>query len=1098
MSNEISIKTQNDLRKTYSRRIIETILGPGSEKISDDPQFEVLTERPEDRYITGILYSSEAQEDKEDLDPENVDAAVVDNEFKSTSMGLTFYVSSTRLAPIYINVKTAYYSAEKKSTFVVSQELSQQLENLQTKYESLKDSFEIDGRNILLKEFGYKSHLNEVDIKFSKENQEFKNNNKLAINFVEKFSKLSGSFYCRHPDSTRLKINLDQKSELTEINWKLKNAEQIKIFVRIQNANSKSNIGDNNKAITIVVKNTTSESLFQTEIEVDNQVGSSFLASEDLQSEAFENNNQEDKMNEMLYRNKKTYAVGRGVSASWEIEEDSSEVKSLRTTYVPSYEINPMEFEIQGISKDILSPVTYVKDSKEKIIDSLQKFINQYSKWIDNLQNKLQTLPERFTSLGEQNITKCRESLTRMEKSIEFINQDESALKAFRIANEAIILQRMTGNTEKKQAVKTRNYDSGIFSWRPFQLAYILNSLESTLNQNSTDRDILDLIWVPTGGGKTEAYLFSIAIVIAYRRLKYQNSSGVTAIMRYTLRLLTSQQFERAAKLICALDFLRKNDKSLGDEPISIGLWIGGGTENRREKAKEYFFNKMVGANSYGRAVDANEFQVLTCPWCGEKNSLIPTKEYYSTPRRWGYWQVTKHNSNSEMKCLNPECPFSAEGGLPIYVVDDDIYQVRPSLLFGTVDKFAQVPLRQDAERLFGSDDLKQIRRPELIIQDEFHLISGPLGSLVGLFETGFDYVLADSKTNQKPKYIASTATIRNAEEQALGVFNREVQQFPPNGFNAEDNYFVKENYKSHGRQYFGVIGTGKSQITSEVRMFAALLQITKDMKLSENEEELFWTVTGYFNSLRELGKANNLLTSDVADNLYNLEKRTGMKHRPLTSQSISELTSRIPGYEIPKKIKELEISHSESNEAKDVLIASNMLSVGVDISRLNTMLVIGQPKLTSEYIQATSRVGRKSLGSVWTLYNSTRSRDRSHYETFHSYHQNLYKFVESTSVTPFSAPALNKALVSVLTTMLRNTVADMSADDEPANILSNTDEVAKIKDYILNRISNSPDATLYYESAKNILNEICNKWTKLAVESTKTNSELVYYVTET
>nr|WP_054755828.1 helicase-related protein [Liquorilactobacillus satsumensis] len=445
---------------------------------------------------------------------------------------------------------------------------------------------------------------------------------------------------------------------------------------------------------------------------------------------------------------------------------------------------------------------------------------------------------------------------------------------------------------------------------------------------------------------------------------------------------------------------------------------------------------------------------------------------------------------------MTKDCPFN--NGLPIYVVDESIYKVRPTLIFGTVDKFAQVPLNESAQHLFGSDDNNRYHRPDLIVQDELHLISGPLGSIVGLYEAGFDYIFRDNSTEEGPKYIASTATIRNAEEQVKGIFDRRVQQFPPQGITSSDNYFIRDSNEGHGRKYFGIMGTGKSQMTVEVHILAAMLQCAVDLGGHGcDAEELYWTIAGYFNSLRELGKASTLLRDDVRDYLRELKKRLCIpneKFRELSDFNAKELTSRIEGNQIPEIIKELEIMHNDQSEvenkqyAVDTLLATNMLSVGIDISRLNAMLVVGQPKLTSEYIQATSRVGRKTLGAVFTLYNSTRSRDRSHYETFQAYHQSLYKYVEPSSVTPFSVPAMKRCIPGgVMAAMLRNTVEQLSGDKCAINILedNNNQQLERTKKFLNDRVKHSEDKYhLYQNGAQEIINNFINKWRKLATDS--------------
>lgn len=1068
----IDRRQQDVIRDEYAQHISQLILGPGSENISENQNIEIISENPVTRYITGILYSKK-EDDKDPIEPD-MNNFEVDNGFAPHSMGLTFYCDYMDNPVLEYTVSGATY---KKIDKELETKLSDQLANELNQLQDLKKipCIDIVDNQLKIQEENFSSIKKELKT-FIKENKKLLDQFKNAQKFI---SKLTRKLYQREPFQKNFYIDLSESGN-TSNSANIGNAN-IGLFTKVQPSKN-----SDAKIVTIVVENKGEADLFQTVIDIQAQDNISFMSAEDQKSINLANIDDEDASNEMLYRQKKTYAVGRGVSVQW---DESGYIARIYTTYIPSYSIAPMSFEIDGIDDDVLKTSNYIGDDHIRQLEKLNRFIAAYDSWIDKLCTKLAQLDSKYQKYARENILKCQECSLRMKKTVKLLQTDKIAFKSFNIANEAILLQRISDLNKKTLAYENHDYNDLEFSWRPFQLAFILNSLESILNKDSEERDQLDLLWVTTGGGKTEAYLFAIAATICYRRMSYENdnNSGVTVIMRYTLRLLTSQQFERASKLICALEYIRqKTQLLLGTEPISIGKWIGGGTENKRSDAKKDF-EKMLKSNSE----QSNVFQVLKCPWC--QTSLIPEAKQREHQDIWGYKPI-RRKGTLEMKCVNHNCPFN--DGLPIYVVDEDIYQVRPTLILGTVDKFAQVPLKEATRSLFGSDNPESVQRPELIIQDEFHLISGPLGSLVGLYEAGFDYIFSHGNNHKKPKYIASTATIRNAESQSEGVFNRKVAQFPPSGLDSNDSFFIKDDPKGLGRKYYGLMATGTSQLTSEVRLIACLLQVTKNLGLSNDEEELLWTVTGYFNSLRELGKASNLINDDVQDYLKEISDRNGYEQRQASNHA--ELTSRIDGSQITQKLDDLSLKHNSENQqqAIDTLIATSMLSVGIDVDRMNVMYVVGQPKLTSEYIQATSRVGRRDLGSIWAIYNSGRSRDRSHYETFQSYHQNLYKYVEATSVTPYSEPALNKAVAAVIVAMLRNTVPDLSGDEDAGNILKHLNQLEDAKNYLLNRIENSEDGVeLYYEKAKEILNDFCDRWQELANDCVvNTSKKLVYF----
>lgn len=1100
MSVQIDKQRQKEVRDKYIEAISALLLGPGSEKINSNPNEEIITEKPQSRYATGILYPSQDQIDHEELESTELDfqegsdiedSVAIDNSFLPSSVGLTFYCKGN-VEELNLYVATASYEPIKNPFIETTQNTLEIIQEFlkNSKTEKVHQLFDIDKEAKRIR-LNYNEETDGIINKLSSEiyeDESIDNDTKFLINKLKNINYNKKNSYQRKQLEQEVRLKLDSGVKKEEIQFD--DNYSVELFSKVKElevANEKVS------AVTIVVKNTSEDHLFQTEIKIPRHDGLTFVASEDIKIPELKRLNKEDAMNLFLYRHKKTYANGLGVSAIW--KEIDGNVSEIKTSYIPSYELLPMSFDIPELSKDILRADSYINMNLEDQVSKLNSFVAAYDNWIDKIQSKVSNLLPEYQNLAMKNIEQCRECSRRMKKTIELIEENKVAFKVFNLANKAMLLQRIDGREEKIKSYESSNFKGVNFSWRPFQLAFVLHSLESILNEESEERDTLDLIFVSTGGGKTEAYLFAIAAVILYRRLSHINSAGVSVIMRYTLRLLTAQQFERASQLICALEFIRQeSDGSLGDDEISIGLWIGGGTENYLDNAK-YKFNEMVKSRSLEDAMSKNPFQVLICPWCKEEHSIIPKKEKYNKKWQWGYSVIdrpkkirTPHN----MKCNNAECEFSE--GLPVYVVDESIYEVRPTLLFGTVDKFAQVPLKEEALKLFGSDNLEKYRRPELIIQDELHLISGPLGSIVGLYEAGFDYIFKNGKDSTSPKYIASTATIRNAESQVMSIFGRNTFQFPPNGIDVADNFFVKEDDTEPGRAYLGIMSTGKSQVTTEIRLISAMLQVTSELGLTTEEKELFWTITGYFNSIRELGKASGLIRDDVKEHINQLNRRNNTNKRFLFDNTSVELTSRKSGTDIPEILKKLEVKYTEENKNKaiDTLIATNMLSVGVDISRLNAMFVVGQPKLTSEYIQATSRVGRQSLGLVCTLYNSSRSRDRSHYETFQSYHENMYRYVEASSVTPFSVPALTKAVAGVIVAMLRNVNEELSGDQTPINILNHEEQLDEIIHYLMERIRNSEDQKyrLYSKDAERILLEFKNSWLDIARDAESSDGE--------
>ena len=480
-----------------------------------------------------------------------------------------------------------------------------------------------------------------------------------------------------------------------------------------------------------------------------------------------------------------------------------------------------------------------------------------------------------------------------------------------------------------------------------------------------------------------------------------------------------------------------------------------------------------------------NKFQVLKCPWCGTK--LVKDRVGNEMAGLFGYRM--RSNRHFEMFCPQESCFFAEK--LPIQIVDEELYSTPPTLLFGTVDKFALLPWKKEIGSFFAAGS--ENRSPELIIQDELHLISGPLGTMVGLYEAAID-VLCQQK-GIKTKIVASTATIRRAKEQCAALYDREVSQFPHPGLNAEYSFFARESNidydkGSFGRKYIGLMPSGKTKAMMEVRSIAALLQKINTMDLPDEIKDKFWTLTVYFNSLKDLGKCSTLVDDDVKDFIKRTAYRLGTAKDARMIGQADELTSRVSTTELNETLDKLEkLSYSKENIEKrhfpsNVLLATNMISVGIDVARLNVMLLVGQPKLTSEYIQASSRVGRSYPGVAFAMYDGSKSRDRSHYEQFRAYHESFYKHVEPTGATPFSKPARDRALHAILIAVMRMSVEELKSEKDAAKFTM--DEYQKqiefIKNFIVKRNNDiiqriNPDMDNDAERIANEIDTVFSEW---------------------
>jgi hypothetical protein len=758
----------------------------------------------------------------------------------------------------------------------------------------------------------------------------------------------------------------------------------------------------------------------------------------------------------LLYEDTETFAIGHGCAADWEPGPSTGNAASVSGECLPSFEtpsITPDICRKDGTPIDVSMAALAGLVSGDDGLASVQDVVNSYREWILDKEAEIRNLEPKRRPAAQRHLKECSRCADRMQEGIGFLKSDSLAMRAFRLANEAILLQQLHSRREARKLIydaaqkrltfseafaepNPLTQTSGRGKWRAFQIAFLLMALRSTVEGSAGDRRTVELIWFPTGGGKTEAYLALSAFSILMRRLRNPADSGVEVLMRYTLRLLTAQQFQRAAGLLCALEAIHRrpaNKGELGDKLFSIGIWLGGDSTPNTTAQARTALKALLEAKPYAE----NPFIITKCPWCAAEMGPVKFegKVPSSIAKVHGY---ERQGDTVVFKCPDRSCTFS--GGLPIVVIDDDIYSSRPTLIIGTVDKFAMLAWRPEARSIFGlgHDGKRDFSPPGLIIQDELHLISGPLGSMVGLYEGLIEELCTDHRQGAvPPKIVSSTATIRRYGKQVRDLYGRDtVSLFPPPGLKASDSFFAQYAKKpdgslAPGRIYLGVHAPGLGSLqTAQVRAFTGLLQAP--LALPEDARDPWWTVLAFFNSLRELGTTLSLFQSDIPDYLKVIRNRTGTPpDRIRRLRNMKELTGRLPSEEIPLAISMLEAEYGGRRTPVDVCLASNIIEVGVDIDRLSLMTVVGQPKTTSQYIQVTGRVGRRwseRPGVVVTIYVASKPRDRSHFEKFRSYHERLYAQVEPTSVTPYSRPALDRALHAVMVAYVRQCGTDAAA----------------------------------------------------------------------
>ena len=832
--------------------------------------------------------------------------------------------------------------------------------------------------------------------------------------------------------------------------------------------------------LTLVLRNTTALAgtrtpreavLYQTYFEVYADKGN--LVQYPESGRPFEQLDLEEQSLALLYRESATWGIGHGCAAGWDAEPGQSPT-IIYADVMPAVQLPSMTPDIRdGNGNTIrLSMRSLFSDLTDEgtgaAWQSLDNLAAEYSIWIQGEREKANVLDKKYAIVSARHLDNCTSCLDRINAGISLLRSDKHVREAFRLTNLAMLLQQISTKQLERRPLTLnmsppRIYPEGAYlspwdiyaghkedsarvgSWRAFQIAFLLMSLVGVRDGDSVERDIVDLIWFPTGGGKTEAYLAVTAFYIFHERLLMASGEagvrrdGTNVLMRYTLRMLTTQQFQRAASLICAMEYLRRNPTQhnmgeLSGERFSLGLWIGGAgspikIKDARVKVKEFQKGDVKG----------NPLVLTECPWCRSEIGRYDGPRPKAIPRNWNELRtkgITDDQNNGPLlHCTDSRCVFGKEHSqtwLPIEVVDERIYERPPSLVIATADKFAMISYRPRAGSIFGLRVIdgkphQEFLPPGLIIQDELHLISGPLGTMYALYE-GVIERLCSVKHNGvwvRPKLIASTATIRGACEQVLALYARkETKLFPSPGLIMEDSFFGKyardtDGTLKEGRLYLGIHASDYgSVLTAQVRTFSSAL--FRPFSFAQDRRDPWWTLLAFYNSIRELSGAKTLFDSDIRSRLkfmFNRANYSDENRRRLMPSE--ELTSRFSQAEIVDMMDRLAVPYMESNnKALHACLASNIIEVGIDIERLSLMGIVGQPKTTASYIQVTGRVGRKwweRAGLILMIYNPSKSRDRSHYEQFHSYHMRLYERVEPTSATPFALSAIQRALPGAL-----------------------------------------------------------------------------------
>lgn len=754
-----------------------------------------------------------------------------------------------------------------------------------------------------------------------------------------------------------------------------------------------------------------------------------------------------------LYRSASSLAHGHGVAVSWDMSH-----KRIWTETVPTALVHSLRADGDQFSQESLSLEQLARGEGRSL--ALNEIVAGYEAWTARLSERLKKISASDPSHAatQRILVRQSECLARMKSGLARLEDDQVSSEAWTLG--VLTMKRLFERRAKLDLPNGSDFTASVPTarFRAFQVAFALLILPGLGDATTADdtRDMVDLLWFPTGGGKTEAYLFIALMEIFSRRLRNPRERATVVLSRYTYRMLAFDQFSRAAGAMCAAEIVRLEHPELKEgHPITIGLWIGDNQTPNRLKAIDTPVPNERRAwrdrwSDRTEASDGIAFPVVSCPWC-------------RTELEFGrsFLRVSEADADMRIYCPSSKCEFSQSqsgAGLPIAVVDEHLYASCPAMVIATVDKLAMVATWDPSNGpnlLAGADvDSEGI---SLLVFDELHLLSGPLGTLAALNEIAIEAIIRSGASgHRRPKVIASTATIRTADAQVKSLLGRALRTFPVSGDDPDDSYWAtRDDRPETARLYCGTITSGSTW--QALYVYAQSSLMAHAAELPSAAQDPYWTSVVYTQTLREHGRAVGLLVDDVRNRLRQ-NARLDEKGQPLESRqvlNVRELRGDKIGGRLPVELERLRIRHDPTrlgspDEVRrldrlpvDAVVTTNLIQVGVDVPRLGLMIFLGQPKGTAEYIQASSRVGRSpsAPGLILTLFQHTKPRDRSHYETFHSYHQALYRAVEPISITPFAKPALERSARSVLAAVGRHGIDRSFGRSEGAGMVGSNED---------------------------------------------------------
>ena len=747
---------------------------------------------------------------------------------------------------------------------------------------------------------------------------------------------------------------------------------------------------------------------------------------------------------------------GRGFNCAVEKVSETE----YRTTHTPyhsqmrySTETEP-EAPFEALAHQ---PIPVLESIRSAMSESLTNWDGVEAEYRQRFSSQWET---EFKDEFDQDKEKFMSEIRHFERGLKLIRTNADIQLAFQLTNEVF---RRAGvhpspTKEKKE-------------WRLFQIVFLVNQIPGIAalaqpdDADVSEREIVDIIYFPTGGGKTEAYLSVLVFHCFFDRL-CGKTAGVTAWTRFPLRLLTLQQTQRMADVIGIAELVRRNhtDSRLSGKHIdefAVGYFVGKeGTPNELVNVGQAQRPRPEERTNWSKAQDTQERQkwkrVVTCPACHSNTVRVDFDEQAVRVRH---------------RCTNKNCAFP-DGFLPIYVIDNEIYRYLPSVIVGTIDKLAGLGNQRKFSLIFGQvtgcctehgyysgkccqrecTDAKRLKKkvpqgisgPTLFIQDELHLLREGLGTFDAHYETFTQELLRQFGQGQPLKIIASSATIEAFERQVEHLYGRTKQQarvFPGPGPTLGTSFYAQtQDYPQ--RLFYGIIPHNKTLLNATLELLQYYHETLQTLQQLSNDTpnpyngciqpgssawqlliDNYVTSLAYFLAARDLSSIHTDLENAV---------NTELQRPPYRPLEIKEMTGQTSTSDVTHILEKVEMACPPPGEAPDTILATNMISHGVDVDRFNGMLFYGMPRQNAEYIQASSRIGRQHVGLVLMCLHPARERDQSHYAYFTKYHEFLGQLIEPVAINRWSKFSVQRTLPGLFMSVLLQYIANCSSESNP------------------------------------------------------------------